>query len=121
MTVVETVYHQTEEGEPATHSSPYSRTLQTDEQAYRRLMKFGRERVPLDWGWVGERGCGMLVLHNTGRNTVYALCSDVLVLKLLPGETCRFQPYQTAGWAVSGESPVDAGGACRLDVFAIPL
>ncbi len=120
-TVIDALYHQTEGGEPVAVSNPFGRMLSGDEQAYRRLMKFGKASVPLDFGWVGEAGCGMIYLLNSGRNTVYVYCQHVAVFKIRPGESCRFEPWQTAGWTVSGESVVDAGGACRLDVFALPL
>lgn len=63
LTVVDTVYYQSQEMPAISAESRFSRLLETlEEQPYVRRMKVSEEWAPLDCGWLNE--CSMLMLVN---------------------------------------------------------
>lgn len=135
LTVVESVYHQTPDGQPAVTESRYGRWLASTEQSYVRRLKVGPGWERLDTGWVTD--CSQVVVINyegaglrvnptpAERDAVAALvvqagvglpgvgpvaCHDVP-----PGESCRFRP--TPGAALYLRCPA---GVARVSITAVP-
>ena len=64
LTVTESIYHQSPEGEPVEIGYSGARFLETDEQVYSRRTTVGEEWTPIDCGWLRESGASLLLLRN---------------------------------------------------------
>lgn len=131
ITVVETVYHQPPDAQPATvAASRFGRALAhgADRRPDSYLMAVGADWTPLDCGRVPD--CGLLVLVNeegrfvavqptpAERAAAEAKVAEVGVggvpfALLRPGESCRFEP------AAAVELRCRAGSA-RVSVHLVP-
>jgi len=137
ITVVDSVYWSTEDGQPVQISSRFSRPLESEEQPYIRRITVGEEWQPLDLGWVGK--VGLLVLANEptprrvqptaeerdeddarvvlvvwDRNLPYAgIC-------IPPREDCRLRPIMLAGQEKVSLWIRCLNGITKVTVNAIP-
>lgn len=63
VTVMESICHENENGPHQIPLSPFSYSLQSDEQTYSRIMTVGSDWVKMDTGWLGE-SVSMIHLYN---------------------------------------------------------
>lgn len=117
LTVAEQIYHQPADGTPVSAGTPFGRWLTGHADAYRRTLKVPADGIDLEFGWLATEnlGCGMLVIGNSGRNTLVVERNGVEVAVVRPGENCRFEPKEMTGWRV-----LTLDGPSRMDLLAIP-
>lgn len=75
LTVVETIYHQSADGDATVIGKPYNRILFSGEQLYPRVLTIGQEWVDISKGCWLERA-SQLVLHNNEGKQVQVIMTE---------------------------------------------
>ena len=134
LVVVESVYHQSPDGQPTSAEGAYARQLDTDEQPYARKCKATEEWRPLDCGWldrasmlhvVNEEGRFLVQPTDAEREEVNRKLIELAVsvqgsltpfAEIPPHETARFRPVDPKALRVRCRS-----GAAKFTLTLFPV
>lgn len=145
VTIVESIYHENNDGPHQIHAEPFSYQLESDEQTYTRIMSIGTEWTKLDTGWLSNKVSMIYLLNKEGKmgpvrpidkqidevnSRIIQICKltyvdgkpyHIPVSYLSPRKSIRLEPNGPEGNLVEDYYLRCLSGSCKIQVSCLPL